>query len=120
MSCYKCELLGELYEQVPQTPRNYWVMTELFVLLHDGDVCDEDKEEFEMAVKKDASIEIAKILPSHKFVFVKEIDGAQKEIGYISWESGQLSFDGDFEKSARILFQFLKPYIDEYIANAFS
>lgn len=40
MSCYKCELLIELYKQAPQTPRNYWVMTELFVLLHGSDVCD--------------------------------------------------------------------------------
>lgn len=44
MSCYKCELLAELYKQVPQTPRNYWVMTELFVLLHGSDVCDGDEE----------------------------------------------------------------------------
>lgn len=51
---------------------------------------------------------------------MKEIDGAQEELGYLSWESGQLSFDGNFEESARILFQFLKPYIDEYIANAHS
>lgn len=45
MSCYKCELLGELYKQVPQTPRNYWVMTELFVFLHGSDVCDGDDEQ---------------------------------------------------------------------------
>lgn len=37
--CYKCELLAVLYEQVPETPRNYYVMTELFVLLHGSDVC---------------------------------------------------------------------------------
>ena len=40
MSCYKCELLGELYEQVPKTPRDYWIMTEMFYLLHGSDVCD--------------------------------------------------------------------------------
>ncbi len=37
--CPKCNLLAELYEQLPQTPRNYWVMTELFVHLHGSDVC---------------------------------------------------------------------------------
>jgi len=36
MSCEKCELLMELYERTPQTNRDYWVMTELFVFLHDG------------------------------------------------------------------------------------
>lgn len=45
MACYKCELLAELYKQVPQTPRNYWVMTELFIFLHGSDVCDGDDEQ---------------------------------------------------------------------------
>ena len=38
--CPACELLIELYSQTGQEPRDYWVMTELFVMLHDGDVCD--------------------------------------------------------------------------------
>jgi len=42
--CPKCECLLELYEQTDKSPRNYWLMTELFVLLHDGDVCNFDKE----------------------------------------------------------------------------
>ena len=37
--CQACELLLELYERTPKTPRDYWVMTELFVLLHGSDVC---------------------------------------------------------------------------------
>ena len=38
--CEKCKLLAELYQAGEQTPRLYWVMTELFVLLHDGlDYC---------------------------------------------------------------------------------
>ena len=40
MSCERCELPFELYERSPQTDRDYWVMTELFVFLHGGsDVC---------------------------------------------------------------------------------
>ena len=39
-ACKKCDLLMELYEQTPKTPRDYWVMTELFVMLHGGDVCE--------------------------------------------------------------------------------
>ena len=38
--CPKCKLLLELYEGTPKSPRQYWVMTELFVLLHGSDVCD--------------------------------------------------------------------------------
>ncbi len=39
MSCEKCELLLELYNQTPKLGRDYWVMTELFVHLHGSDVC---------------------------------------------------------------------------------
>jgi len=36
----------ELYERTPQTNRDYYVMTELFVLLHDGkDYCKEGEKE---------------------------------------------------------------------------
>jgi len=44
MPCMKCERLMELYERTPKTPRDYWVMTELFVMLHGGDVCKEADE----------------------------------------------------------------------------
>ena len=37
--CNKCDLLRELYENTQKTGRDYWVMTELFVLLHDSDEC---------------------------------------------------------------------------------
>ena len=37
--CYPCILLKELFEQAELTNRNYYVVTELFVLLHNGDVC---------------------------------------------------------------------------------
>lgn len=39
-ACEKCELLLELYERTPKSNRDYWVMTELFILLHGSDVCD--------------------------------------------------------------------------------
>jgi len=42
MTCLKCEYLSELFKEVPQTNRNYWLMTELFVMLHDGtDHCEQ-------------------------------------------------------------------------------
>jgi len=37
--CEKCNLLFELYEQTEKCPRDYWLMTEIFTWLHDGDVC---------------------------------------------------------------------------------
>ena len=43
-SCIKCDRLKELYERTPKEPRDYWLMTELFVLLHGSDVCKESDE----------------------------------------------------------------------------
>ena len=37
--CVKCAYLMELYERTPKSNRDYWLMTELFVMLHDSDVC---------------------------------------------------------------------------------
>ena len=37
--CDKCALLLELYKASDEQPRTYWVMTELFVMLHGADVC---------------------------------------------------------------------------------
>jgi hypothetical protein len=40
MKCPKCEMLLELHEATDKTDRQYWVMTELFVMLHGSDVCE--------------------------------------------------------------------------------
>jgi hypothetical protein len=38
--CLKCDLLLELYKSAKKTKRNYWVMTELFMYLHNNhDYC---------------------------------------------------------------------------------
>ena len=37
--CEKCKILFELYERTPKSNRDYWLMTELFVLLHNSDEC---------------------------------------------------------------------------------
>ncbi len=39
IKCKKCTLLAELYKSAPKTNRNYYIMTELFVLLHGSDTC---------------------------------------------------------------------------------
>ena len=37
--CEHCDNLKELYERTPMSERDYWLMTEIFVSLHGGDVC---------------------------------------------------------------------------------
>jgi len=39
--CNKCMMLMQLFKQTPGTDRDYWLMTELFVMLHGSDVCAE-------------------------------------------------------------------------------
>ena len=34
--CKKCEYLIQLYAKTDHSPESYWLMAELFVLLHDG------------------------------------------------------------------------------------
>ena len=41
--CKKCTMLSEFYENTKKTNRDYWLMTEVFVLLHGGDTCEERK-----------------------------------------------------------------------------
>lgn len=43
--CEKCDKLAKLYERTPETNYDYWLMTELFYLLHNGDVCKEGSDE---------------------------------------------------------------------------
>ena len=38
-TCEKCKHLFEPYERTPKSNRDHWLMTELFVLLHDSDEC---------------------------------------------------------------------------------
>ena len=45
-TCEKCKLLSELYEGTPKSNRDYWIMTELFVLLHGSDECKGGKNEY--------------------------------------------------------------------------
>lgn len=37
--CAHCDQLLELYQRTPQEPRDYWLMTEIFVAIHGSDVC---------------------------------------------------------------------------------
>lgn len=39
-NCLKCKYLEELFERTLKSDRDYWLMTELFVLLHESDFCE--------------------------------------------------------------------------------
>jgi len=43
-NCIKCKRLKELFERTPKSDRDYWLMTELFVLLHGTDECKGGKQ----------------------------------------------------------------------------
>ena len=52
--------------------------------------------------------------PSYNMSFCGD---SGKEVGLLNWDTGKLMFHGDAEKSAKVFFDFLKPYVDEYIRN---
>lgn len=42
--CPHCEFISKTFDQYDMTPREYWLMTEVFVYLHSGkDYCDVTK-----------------------------------------------------------------------------
>lgn len=71
--------------------------------------------DIDFCVSRDIPIELLRITPSYSLIFMSD---APEEIGRLGWEDGQLSFSGNIEESAEMFFQFLKPYVDEYIARA--
>jgi len=50
--------------------------------------------------------------PRH-FIFSDD----NEDIGKLSWDDGELKFEGKAKTSAWIFFGYLKSYIDEYISN---
>lgn len=50
--CYKCSLLNELFERTPKSDRDYWLMTELFILLHGKDFCEDARKKIKNKLKK--------------------------------------------------------------------
>ena len=75
MSCKKCDQLMELYERTPKLPRDYWLMTELFVMLHGGDVCKDAR----MKTKDELYEELRPLLTDE---FLSTLVLAAKTIGW--------------------------------------
>jgi len=38
-----------------------------------------------------------------------------QEIGRLDWNYGVMKFNGNAEESARVFFEWLKPYMDDYL-----
>ena len=53
---------------------------------------------------------IFSIKPSYNMSFHNE-----KEVGTLSWDDGVLKFEGNMDESAKLFFEYLKPYVDDYI-----
>lgn len=65
-SCYQCQLLLELWQSAEQTDRNYWIMTELFVMLHHSDVCNGELSKINKAIAKEVNIKIKGIITNEQ------------------------------------------------------
>jgi hypothetical protein len=72
--CLKCAYLSELYDRTPKSEKDYWLMTEIFVMLHDGDICKTgfNSEEGNMTDKERA--EFAEKWSGNLTEFITEID----------------------------------------------
>jgi len=47
--CIHCDQLLEFYRRTPQAPRDYWLMTEIFVAIHGSDVCNTSRGALKIA-----------------------------------------------------------------------
>lgn len=77
--CYKCLTLAELYKQVPQSNRNYWLMTELVFFLHgDSDVCNPRSQLSESDVTQPRCI--TAVCPKCGETFTELVDGGTSHV----------------------------------------
>jgi len=53
----------------------------------------------------------ADMKPAYNMSFHNE----EKIVGKLDWSDGVLKFTGDAEESAKLLFSFLKPMMDQYL-----
>lgn len=57
---------------------------------------------------------IKQLIPNYTMNFNREDGG---KVAELDWNDGTLKFSGNIEKSAELFLEFLKPYLDEYVAN---
>ena len=55
--------------------------------------------------------EIKVVEPNYNITFWED----RQKIGELEWNSGELKFTGKIEESAKKFFDFLKPFVDQYI-----
>jgi len=63
--------------------------------------------------KDEGEFAIQTISPNTSLV----ISADNTEVGRLDWGTGKLEFSGELESSARQFFEFLKPYVDNYIEH---
>ena len=61
--------------------------------------------------KQEGDIITFNLVPQYNIAFWD----SKKEVGRLSWDDGVMEFKGDMKESAQRFFDFLKPYVDEYI-----
>ena len=57
-------------------------------------------------------LNIANVKPNCTMSFHNDAKG---EVGVLDWNDGVLKFSGETDEGAKVLFEYLKPYMDEYI-----
>lgn len=70
----------------------------------------------EFVVDNDQNKLVINVPTTHNITFHKE----DKEIGRLKWDDGVLRFKGEADDSAKVLFDFLKPFVDNYIKEKLS
>ena len=68
------------------------------------------KEEYPLYIRTEDECKLVSVDIANYMSF-----GTQEEVGQLSWTDGELKFEGNIHESAKIFFEYLKPYVDEYI-----
>jgi len=51
------------------------------------------------------------ITPAYNMSF----DNGSANVGNLYWTDGELKFEGNMDESVKLFFEYLKPYVDDYI-----
>jgi hypothetical protein len=55
--------------------------------------------------------QFSQIEPTYNMVF----SNGDKEVARLEWGTGKLVYSGEMDESAKLFFDFIKPYLDEYM-----
>jgi hypothetical protein len=70
------------------------------------------------AEAEEMSLKIKEVKVSYNMRFYNNTAcGDEQLIGELNWTTGELVFTGKAQESAKVFFDYLKPYVDEYIKH---